>query len=443
MNALTQGTTLQRQSWFGARARLILTLLVTLFIALSINNLLAIRAQRQDLLQETDRRGAEVAHYIAGYLAYSVAGHDDHALGLLLRDLIKRGDIVYARVDDTRGDVVVSAGTDPGDGTTQSYTEHIRLNDQLLGRLTLRLSTQHVVGMLESREHEVLLRQMLTILAALLAVTAALSVFVIRPFRAFSDVFVGNRGRATTGRQRLPLRPVDEFEASATRFISPQDSVMDTAKEPEFRLDLADRDLRDAYQKLATRADALREMNRELEQLAITDPLTGLYNRRYFEKQIESEVMLSIRNDETISILLLDIDRFRDINDRHGQDIGDQVIRSVAGAIADRARPAHVACRYDGDQFVILCRRATISNAVSMADDLQRVLQEMSLPVPDHAARVTVSIGVATIPGVYRVSTAEELFHCAKEALRHAKHHNTSGGVVHFSMLQGGKFGAP
>ena len=442
MNTQTQGTTQHRQPGLGVRTKLVLTLLLALLVTLSINSLLALRAQKQDILDETDRRGHEAAHFISHYLAYSVVSYDYHTLELLLQDLVRGGDIVSARVENARGNVMASAGSVPAGETTQSYAEDIRLNGEVLGRLTLGLSTQHIISTLEARKRDTLLRQMLVILAVLLAVFAALSAFIIRPLTVFARVIASNLDSAGAGRERVPLTSNDEFGALARGFNSLHDHLDDARQKLESRIDLADRELQGAYQQLAAQADALREMNRELEQLSVTDPLTGLYNRRYFEKLMESEVAVSIRNDETISILLLDINQFRDINEHDGHDVGDEVIRRVAQVVAEHVRRTDVVCRYGGDEFFILCRRATISNAVSTADDLQQALQNMPLSIRGQSLRVNISIGVATIPGVYKVSTAEEFFQCADEALRHAKHHAESGGVVHFSMLGSAKVGA-
>jgi diguanylate cyclase (GGDEF)-like protein len=149
---------------------------------------------------------------------------------------------------------------------------------------------------------------------------------------------------------------------------------------------------------------------------------------------MESEVLLSIRNDETISIILLDIDNFKSINERYGHSGGDAVIRNVGRIISEHVRQSDVACRYGGDEFFILCRYATISNAVGFADDLHQALALDSLRPNGQELPVTVSIGVATIPGVHAVTTAEEFFQCADMALRACKQQGCNG-VLHYSML--------
>lgn len=434
MDSPLDSTPARPRRHLGIRGKVVLILLATLAVALTVNSLLALHAQRRDILEETDRRGHEAAHFISHYLAYSVVGYDYHTLELLLRDLVQGGDIVYARIENARGNLMAEAGTPPAAGHAQEYREDIRLNGDTLGRLTLSLSTDHIVATLEARTHDVLLQQLAAILAVLLAGFAALSVLIIRPLTVMSRVIRSNLNAESPGLERFPPVSHDEFGDLARGFNALQDRLDDARQRLEARVDLANLELKEANARLAAQAAALQHANRELQQLSVTDPLTGLYNRRYFEKLMESEVEHSIHKDETISILLLDIDLFREFNERYGHHGGDRILREVAQRIAATLRPTDVACRYGGDEFFILCRHATIASALTFADDLQRTLAEPPLQVEGEALRVDVSIGVATIPGVHRVTNAEQFFHCADAALRAAR--QGGRGVVHYSMLE-------
>jgi len=284
------------------------------------------------------------------------------------------------------------------------------------------------------------MRQFLAILAAIIVEIIALSILIIRPLAIFSHVIDGNVSKDVGAMQQIPLTSKDEFGDLARGFNALQDRLNEARQKLESRIDLANQELQAAYGKLASQTARLHKMNRGVEQLSITDSLTGLYNRRYFERLMESEVTQSIHNDETISILLLDIDHFRKFNDQHGHSAGDDVIRQVANIIAEQLRPTDVACRYGGDEFFILCRRATIANAVSTADRLQHALIEKPLNVNGRSMRISVSIGVATIPGVHRITTTEEFFQCADAALHTAKQQGLNG-VAHFSMRDRGNKG--
>lgn len=420
---------------FGVREKIALILLATLLVTLGVNSLLSLRAQKRDVLEETDRRGHESVQFLAQNLAYSVVSYDYHQLELLLQDIVRGQDVVYARVDNSRGNVMAVAGTPAAASeNVQHYNAEIRLNGEVLGQLHLSLSTERIVQTLAARQRQALLGQLLAVMAVLLVGFVALSLLIIRPLRKIAHVIGSNLDTPDGSLQRIAIESKDEFGDLVQGFNALQERLNDARQKLESRIDHANQELRNAYDQLTLQANDLREINQELEQLSVTDPLTGLYNRRYFSQLMESEVALSIRNDETISIILLDIDHFKNINMRYGYNGGDLVIRDVARTIAERTRKSDVACRYGGDEFFILCRRATISNAVAIADDLHGALAEKSFRIDGQELRVTVSLGVATIPGVRQIASATEFFQCADEALRHCKQQGRNG-VVHYSIL--------
>lgn len=421
---------------FGVREKIASILLATLLVALGVNSLLSLRAQKQDILDEIDRRGHESAQFFAHNLAYSVVSYDYHRLELLLQDIVRGQDVVYARVDNNRGNVMAVAGTPAVTSENiQHYSAEIRLNDEVLGQLHLSLSTERIVQTLAARQRQALLGQLLAVMMVLLVGFVTLSLLIIRPLRKIAHV-IGNNIDTPDGRlQRISVESKDEFGDLVQGFNALQERLNDARQKLESRIDHANQELRKAYDQLTVQANDLREINQELEQLSVTDPLTGLYNRRYFSQLMESEVALSVRNDETISIILLDIDHFKNINMRYGYNGGDMVIRDVARTVAERTRKSDVACRYGGDEFFILCRRATIANAVAIADDLHGALAEKAFRIDGQELRVTVSIGVATIPGVRQIDSATAFFQCADEALRHCKQQGRNG-VVHYSILE-------
>jgi diguanylate cyclase (GGDEF)-like protein len=420
---------------FGVREKIALILLATMLVTLSVSSLLALRAYKQDILEETDRRGHEAAHFIAQHLTSSVVSYDYHTLEFLLQDVVRSNDIVYARVDNTHGNVMAVAGTP---STTSRNMHHyradIQLNGDTLGQLHLGLSTERIIQTLATRRREALLGQLLAVVVVMLTGFLAISAIIIRPLTVSARIIGSNLKSGDDTLQRIPLNSTDEFGDLARGFNALQEHLDDARQKLESRVNHANHELQNAYQQLTIQANELRNLNEELKLLSVTDPLTGLYNRRHFERLMESEMALSIRSDETISIILLDIDNFKKINEQYGHTGGDAVIRNVGRVIAEHIRHSDVACRYGGDEFFILCRHATISNAVGFADDLLRALAVNSCCPNDLEIGVTVSIGVATIPGVQPIATAEEFFQCADEALRACKQQGRNS-VLHYSML--------
>lgn len=167
--------------------------------------------------------------------------------------------------------------------------------------------------------------------------------------------------------------------------------------------------------------DRLRSNYQESMNAAVTDSLTGLYNRRYLEAHFDRVCQPLIGAAKSISALVLDIDFFKKVNDTHGHDVGDEVLREMGVRIQNRSRGSDTAVRYGGEEFVVLMPEAPLSVAESVAGRLCEGVAETPFPVsilPDGLA-ITVSIGVAT--GVAGRTGLDALLKNADEALYRAK----------------------
>lgn len=138
-----------------------------------------------------------------------------------------------------------------------------------------------------------------------------------------------------------------------------------------------------------------RELHKRLLAMALTDELTGLYNRRHMLARGAEEVERARRHSTAFSVLLLDIDHFKVINDENGHDGGDVVLRELAGELTRCARAVDVAGRWGGEEFVVLLPNTALDEAVVMAERLRRTIGEKEIRTASRALRVTVSIGVA------------------------------------------------
>jgi diguanylate cyclase (GGDEF)-like protein len=137
---------------------------------------------------------------------------------------------------------------------------------------------------------------------------------------------------------------------------------------------------------------ALRE---KLRTQALRDPLTGLYNRRYMEDVLDRYASLAERNGSTLAVAMFDLDHFKRLNDEHGHALGDAVLTEVAASVIGAIRPSDVACRYGGEEFVVLFPDCSMVEAMSKAEILRSRIERLS---ENHGARVSASFGVATIP---------------------------------------------
>ncbi|MCQ4167539.1 GGDEF domain-containing protein [Tahibacter harae] len=133
----------------------------------------------------------------------------------------------------------------------------------------------------------------------------------------------------------------------------------------------------------------------ELYQLATSDPLTGLYNRRQFQELMEKEILRATRHLRTLCLALVDIDHFKPINDRYGHPAGDVVIRGIAQLLRHNARADQLIARIGGEEFALVFAEQSLADAVASAERLRRVIELNSFELGGKPATVTVSLGVA------------------------------------------------
>jgi diguanylate cyclase (GGDEF)-like protein len=133
------------------------------------------------------------------------------------------------------------------------------------------------------------------------------------------------------------------------------------------------------------------------EHLSLTDPLTGLPNRRDLEHRLKDELDRSVRAGESLGCLMIDVDRFKEVNDSFGHATGDVVLNEVALAIKVSLRSFDVVARYGGDEFVALLPGATLEGARQVAEALCDVISTLAVPIgPRHTARLSISVGAVS-----------------------------------------------
>jgi diguanylate cyclase (GGDEF)-like protein len=183
----------------------------------------------------------------------------------------------------------------------------------------------------------------------------------------------------------------------------------------------------------------IRAREERLRDLVVRDNLTGLYNHRYFHYRLNSEIERAKRYHRPLSLLILDVDDFRRINDRHGHLAGDEVLRGVAESIlgsirridGKRGYEVDIGCRYGGEEFTVILPEVTASQALAMAQRLRASIEDIRFDIrvdrtrekthdpKGEPTKVTVSIGVASYPEY--AGDPAELMRAADEAMYAAK----------------------
>ncbi|MCF8041573.1 MAG: GGDEF domain-containing protein [Desulfarculaceae bacterium] len=165
---------------------------------------------------------------------------------------------------------------------------------------------------------------------------------------------------------------------------------------------------------------ALVDSRREIERLSRTDDLTQTYNRRHFMEMAQRELSLATRHGYVVSMLLIDLDDFKQVNDRLGHLAGDRALAACAATIRSSIRREDVVGRFGGDEFLVLASYSDLSSAAMLAGRIRRALASADSVVGGQAMGFKASIGVVSSEG--RTGDADELLRQADKALYRAKH---------------------
>lgn len=180
---------------------------------------------------------------------------------------------------------------------------------------------------------------------------------------------------------------------------------------------------------LAQTTEELEDAKKTLEVLAITDELTGLPNLRYLRERLQQEVARTFRSGSALSVALIDLDRFKEVNDHHGHSVGDQVLIFYARLLAQSVREVDVLGRYGGDEFLLILPDTPISRAATLLERLRERIAESRFNLQEISVNLTISIGLAS-PEFVSSGTSDgdpaaltkALFEAADQALYKAKH---------------------
>ncbi|NBC29322.1 MAG: diguanylate cyclase [Spirochaetes bacterium] len=169
----------------------------------------------------------------------------------------------------------------------------------------------------------------------------------------------------------------------------------------------------DSYQQ------TLKELNESLDAAARQDPLTRLPNRRRMIEHLDAQVERAARYNETFSVVLCDLDRFKNINDTYGHQAGDRVLVLVADALSELLRKGDVCARWGGEEFLLCLPHTAVDGARSVAEKVRAGIETLSIPAGDDEVRPTVSVGISEYTAG---ATLDDTISQADTAMYAAKH---------------------
>ena len=238
---------------------------------------------------------------------------------------------------------------------------------------------------------------------------------IVRPIRALSDA----SRRLASGETDVVISgptPGDEIGVLIDTFNQMSSRLRDNQREiEEKRLEIED-----ANARLVAQNRELHRVNEIFQQLSITDDLTKLHNHRFFQEHLPREIKRAERTGEPLSLVLIDIDDFKALNDRFGHAVGDAVLRKVASVMNQSVREMDLLARYGGEEFVLLASQTDLAGAVAIAEKIRVAVSRARFSVVDlegpQNISITASFGVAQYQGDER-----SFFNEADGALYRAK----------------------
>ena len=309
--------------------------------------------------------------------------------GVILYDSSQPG-LIFSQVIDPFGYALITG--DPGQFHSNWEADQfiagqpITLGNQTLGAVAVGLSTEIFDEKIEDLTWHSLILAIIR-----LGIGVALSFWLGRqianPLRTLAEVACEMAASDLFVRVDLQTQK-DEVGQLGQAFNQMTDSIQ--KREHELR------DLAAGLEcTVRERTEELRLQNEHLEQIAITDPLTKIYNRRYFFELARKEIARALRYQNPLSVVLLDADHFKDMNDNYGHLIGDQILINLAELCRRNIRSLDIMARFGGEEFVILMPEVDCLAAQKSAERLRKIVEETSLIAGGFDVKITISLGVA------------------------------------------------
>ncbi len=413
-----------------------LVLLTVLLSSLTISGWMAIKKEKQDTLKEINQRGEDISRFVAKSLSYSVVGYDYHAIQLLLDEITLSDDVEYCKVTSVKGNTMAESGyySDKNNNMV-IINRDIKFEDQLVGKLLMGLSTSNLVTRIESQKYALLKREAIIILMIAFGEFLALSFIIIRPVSIMSTSLRKNVDKSGRIVGKIPITSQDEFGQLAESFNNLSAQLNDANERLQSKVDLADKKLIETNETLVKQSIELAKMSEEFRMMSITDELTGLYNRRHFEDLMDTELKLANRHGYATSLVIMDIDYFKKVNDTYGHPCGDKVLQIIASALQARLRATDIICRLGGEEFVALCKQADKDGVTGIAEDLRQHVENLEIKQGNDLIKITISMGAATEQAGVEDSDVRNLYKKADAAVYYSKKHGRNR-VTHFDDME-------
>ena len=433
----------------GIRSKLITAVVGFVILVLLIAGMLVINEQKQIRLEEMEKRGKALLRSLAIPCAMALAKREIYNLDKYITQATaeykEELEILYIMILDPNGKVL--SHSDPKEYAktyNDENTKKIISSDKSLINIVSNNYQKHVMeismpiksglrwGTLKagfdlSRIYKIINKHtvvMSSIIIFLVVITGgliylALSRIIIVPVLKLTRMADKLAGGELA--YRVSIDGKDEMRSLANHFNDMADQIREYTHSLEEKVLERTKKLKQANDDLTLAKENLEEANIQLERLAITDGLTGLFNHRYFKETLDFEIKRSARSYHNLCLLMIDVDHFKSYNDTNGHPMGDELLRKLSLFFNENLRTTDVAARYGGEEFVILLLDTGIVKGTMTAEKIRAMVENYKFEGEESQPNgtVTICIGIAHFPD--NTTCGDELVVKADKALYHAK----------------------
>jgi diguanylate cyclase (GGDEF)-like protein len=378
-----------------------------------------IQNERGLLTRLINGAGQSIANATASGAASLVAGYDYGNLEILTHNVSRQAHVERVLIRNQGGKIMTQASTGPV-GATKRFESPIVLNEQVLGTVAVDMSTNVLEHALAALYWRVFVEQLIfgTILG--LIVYLFTSRGIVSPIRRLTSTMeeTVEKGGSFIARD-LTVGSTDEIGRLVSVFNKLNKSLASYHQQLQSKIDFANKELREKNIQLGGRTRELEHALDLLSTMATTDWLTELPNRRKFDETLTQMFHQSQRYSETITLVLFDLDHFKQVNDTYGHGAGDAVLRDVSTLLRLHIRKSDLPARLGGDEFAVVLYHTNAEEAERFVKGLLNSVRANVFSFEGIRLYVSLSVGIAQ----YQTSmnAPQALYHAADEALYEAK----------------------
>lgn len=439
------------KNWFGSLgAKFILLVVGVLTLTMSIIGTINYQTQSTYGLELLRTKGTSLGYFMASVSAEAIMSYDYVTLNDYVRNVSQENDIVYIVISTPDGSNLasyinknnyfindnkneISSDLELGvvdsiarDERVLNVVTDIKFNKKIIGKINVGLDRRHA----EQTARLTLKRQLIS--NAIILLILITSIYVVFRYSALQPIRLLIKGakRVAAGNldEDVSIVSKDEMGKLSKVFNMMMQSLKDSIEQKDSAY-LQVKNLNQSLeQRVNERTLALETVNNELKHLALHDPLTGLPNRSLIQDRLEQSVIDAKRRRDTFAVFMIDLDRFKEVNDTLGHDIGDQMLTQVSQRLVGALREIDTVGRLGGDEFAIIVDGVNVDTSLIVASKILHAF-EKPFALEHMSLSTSASVGIAVFPE--HGSTPQSLLKSADVAMYVAKQNKEGFSVYH------------